>query len=171
VGTDTTAPVELNRKWQGLRGKCDGFSVFKSRCSLLLDHIPRRSVDKPIHPIRRCLGFVAESRDAATTTDVSSTPLGGCFHRFGDNRQLRLSAFTTVRLDRCGDVCLRHTSRSVAPVGDTRRARAIPLYRLRPLQTGQSVIRKERHRDEANDNVSPDLTAHSSHERPTLYLY
>jgi hypothetical protein len=40
---------------------------------------------------------------------VSTTPRGGCFHRFGDNRQLRLSAFTTIRLDRFGDVCLRHT--------------------------------------------------------------
>ena len=39
---------------------------------------------------------------------VETTPLGGCFHRFGDNRQLRLPALTTIRLDRFGDVCLRH---------------------------------------------------------------
>ena len=44
----------------------------------------------------------------ATRTEVSTTPLGGCFHRFGDKRQLRLSAFTTIRLDRFGNVCLRH---------------------------------------------------------------
>ena len=45
---------------------------------------------------------------SVTRTEVSTTPLGGCFHRFGDNRELRLPAFATIRFDRFGDVCLRH---------------------------------------------------------------
>ena len=40
----------------------------------------------------------------ATRTDVSTTPLGGCFHRFGDNRQLRLPALTTIGFDCFRDV-------------------------------------------------------------------
>lgn len=44
----------------------------------------------------------------ATRTDVSTTPLGGCFHRFVDNRQLRLSALTTIRFDGLGNLSLRH---------------------------------------------------------------
>src|SRR5262245_51828004 len=76
-------------------------SVYSDRISSVRSHT---NVGASVHAaISAALGLSdGSSRNPetpATRTDVSTTLLGGCFHRFGDNRQLRLPAFTTIRLD------------------------------------------------------------------------
>src|SRR5262245_50369903 len=85
-------------------------SVYSDRISSVRSHT---NVGASVHAASSAalglsVGSPRNPEMPATRTDVSTTPLGGCFHRFGDNRQLRLPAFTTIRPDRFGDVRLRH---------------------------------------------------------------